>query len=325
MFFNDDLLSVSVIRPPFILPPLTPFSMARRKAPCDTDMELSDLTPSTSATVHGVVVGQLSPVKTSRSNPAVKFFEGQMADGKKSVHMVCFEPKLRNDITKAHENGEGIAISRCAVQRSKRTGKDDLEIVLGSHTTISKSPKKIRLDEATLLATNPASSSTEVHALEQVADLAVNQHVTLTGKVVSVKPSETVHSKIREETLTKQDFTIADTTAICRGVLWEKDVGTLIEDQTYKLTNVTIRTFNGIKYISLSENAKIVAVDDIGEVIDDEDVEEGSSGLKVIKGEILGIISCDEYLTCKVYKSKVLPISEIIGECSKCKMKLKLL
>ena len=137
--------------------------------------------------------------------------------------------------------------------------------------------------------------------------------------MVSVNPSQTVHSKARGETLTKQGFTIADTTAACRGVLWEKDVGTLREEQSYKFTNVTIRTFNGVKYLSLSENAKIITVDDIGEVVDD-DVEEG----KVVKGEIIGVLTCDEYVSCRACKAKVLPISEIVGECSKCNMKAKL-
>ena len=60
-------------------------------------------------------------------------------------------------------------------------------------------------------------------------------------------------------------------------------------------------------------------MDDIGEVVDD-DVEEGSS-VKVVKGEIIGVLTCDEYVSCRACKAKVLPISEIMGECN---MKAKL-
>ena len=60
-------------------------------------------------------------------------------------------------------------------------------------------------------------------------------------------------------------------------------------------------------------------MDDIGEVVDD-DVEEGSS-VKVVKGEIIGVLTCDEYVSCRACKAKVLPIGEIMGECN---MKAKL-
>ena len=38
-----------------------------------------------SGTVHGVVVGEVSPVKTSSKNRAVKYFDGRFSDGKKTV------------------------------------------------------------------------------------------------------------------------------------------------------------------------------------------------------------------------------------------------
>ena len=46
--------------------------------------------------------------------------------------------------------------------------------------------------------------------------------------------------------------------------------------------------------------------------------------MKVVKGEIIGVLTCDEYVSCRACKAEVLPISEIVGECSKCNMKAKL-
>ena len=49
-------------------------------------MDVSDVKASTSSgTVHGVVVGKLSPVKTSSKNRVVKYFDGRFSDGKKTV------------------------------------------------------------------------------------------------------------------------------------------------------------------------------------------------------------------------------------------------
>lgn len=44
----------------------------------------------------------------------------------------------------------------------------------------------------------------------------------------------------------------------------------------------------------------------------------------VVEGEIVGVASIDEYLSCLNCKAKVHQISSVMGECSKCKMKVKI-
>ena len=41
-------------------------------------MDVSEVASSGTGTVHGVIVGQVSPVKTSKKRPDVKFFDGQI-------------------------------------------------------------------------------------------------------------------------------------------------------------------------------------------------------------------------------------------------------
>ena len=71
-------------------------------------MYVSDLVVSTGAsssgTVHGVLVGEVSPIKMSRKRNNVKYFEGQFSDGKKTVHLVSFEPKLRGQLDEAQKS-----------------------------------------------------------------------------------------------------------------------------------------------------------------------------------------------------------------------------
>ena len=57
-------------------------------------MKVSDVEPSTLArTFHGVVISELSPIKTSTKNSAVKYFDGRFSNGKKTVRLVSFDPK----------------------------------------------------------------------------------------------------------------------------------------------------------------------------------------------------------------------------------------
>ena len=45
------------------------------------------------ATMHGVMV-EVSPIKLSRKNPGIKYFSGQITDGRKTARMICFKLKL---------------------------------------------------------------------------------------------------------------------------------------------------------------------------------------------------------------------------------------
>ena len=283
------------------------------------EMDVSDIQEANVATVHGVFVGDVSRVRDSRKNSGVKLFEGRLTDGKKAVRVVSFEPRLRCDIEKMKESGEGVAVSNCSVQKSKMS-PGDLEIVVGSRTKIMPSPKKFRVDEETA---SVLASSKPVAGLEEVKELSVNQRVSVCGKVVSLGEIEEVYCKSQSKTLSKADFVLGDSTAVCRGVLWEDHIQLLKVDHSYQLSNVTVRSFNGVKYVSLSEKSSVKEVSDIGDVID-EVVGDGSGGVNVVKGEIVGVVRCDTYASCRCCKAKVVEVSKVVGECSKCGVKVKM-
>ncbi len=140
----------------------------------------------------------MSPVKCSRTAKAeVKYFEGQLSDGKKTVRMVSFEPKLRAEVEQAQVSGEGVALTNCCVKESKKQGCDALEIVAGSRTTVVKSPKKYRIGEDVRCASASVCGSRDVLTLEEIKDLGEGQKVNVTGKVQEKEEKEKVHVKSR--------------------------------------------------------------------------------------------------------------------------------
>ena len=47
------------------------------------------------STVHGIVIGELSPVKTSKKRSDVKYFDGAFSDGRKTLCKQCqYKPCL---------------------------------------------------------------------------------------------------------------------------------------------------------------------------------------------------------------------------------------
>ena len=104
-------------------------------------MDVSDVEPSTSSgTFHGIVIGELSPIKTSSRNSAVKCFNGRFGDGKKTVRLVSFDPKLRTRLDEVKKSGCGVALENCLVKRKA----DDFELHINSKSSILTSPKSLK-------------------------------------------------------------------------------------------------------------------------------------------------------------------------------------
>lgn len=282
------------------------------------EVDLADMHPTKCAVIHGVIVGDVSPVKQSRKGTGVRFFEGNLSDGKEVVRMVSFEPKLHSDIIKAKANAESVMLSNCSIQKSKLPTNDNLEVILNTHTNIEKSPKKFTIDESSL---NIESTSTsDIASLIEIPGLAVNQHINVIGKVLSLNAPEKVHSKSKDEFFTKQDFVIGDSSATCKGVLWGTKIGTIKEGDSYSFHNVSVSQYNGTNYISLSSNSDATIINDIGATT----MYEGDNATTNVYGEIIAVLNSESYLKCRMCKNKVVPNDTLFGECRRCGLKIKL-
>ncbi len=93
--------------------------MAQSRKRKSEEMDVSEMEVSNTATIHGVFVGEVSPVKCSRKNPEVKYFEGRFTDRRKTVSVISFEPWLRAEVEKARKSTEGVALTNCLQQAAK--------------------------------------------------------------------------------------------------------------------------------------------------------------------------------------------------------------
>lgn len=281
------------------------------------EVTVSDMCLGRGTTVHGAFVGVASPVKSGRSGSKVQYFESLFSDGNKTVRMVSFDPQFKIKVDDAREKREEVAITNCCVQ--KRKNSDELEIVVGSGSNLIKSPKKFCVDESLLAMPITQDAIIDISKLKELNDLPINQHVNVTGKVKCLESAEEVKSS-RTGPLMKQDVILADSTAVYKCVIWEKNIGKFDVDGCYELKDVTVRSFNGSKYLSLSEKSLVTKIEDIGEVVADII----TSGIE-IEGEIAGVISYETYNSCKLQncKGKVMDITPTIVQCTKCDTKVK--
>ena len=69
--------------------------MAKRKLQQEeVDMTVSQLQECSYGTIHGIFVGDVSPIKSSRKCADVKYFDGWISDGEATTRVVSFMPKL---------------------------------------------------------------------------------------------------------------------------------------------------------------------------------------------------------------------------------------
>lgn len=89
-----------------------------------------------------------------------------------------------------------------------------------------------------------------------------------------------------------------------------------LKEELYKFLNATARSFNGSKYISLGEKSETQKMKDIGDVVD-KSVFDGSGELKVVKAEIVMVVSVEMFSSCRNCNAKELEGSGGIVMCSK--------
>ena len=122
----------------------------------------------------------------------------------------------------------------CVVRESRGEGS---EILLTDTSKVEGSPKKFDSSVALLCQKEPACV-----ALNDLSSLVMGEDVTVTVKVKSVDPQQEVKNR-EGKVLKKQDCVVGDADGCGRVVLWEGDVGKMIEGQSHKLIGVMVRSF----------------------------------------------------------------------------------
>lgn len=113
-----------------------------------------------------------------------------------------------------------------------------MEVLLNQSTTILSSPRQIQ---------NPVSTSTTADGttLAQVQGIQIYQQVSVSIKVLEVLEKSEIKSG-----LVKQDVTISDATGTIRLTMWQENVDKLQVGVSYKIDNLTVRSYNDTKYLT---------------------------------------------------------------------------
>ena len=191
-------------------------------------------TTDSKATINAIVTS-LSP-RPTRSN----CFQGEITDGETVLPLLGFDEDLRLKLKQHMDNKDTITLRNCQVTTSRVKGK--LQVVLKTHTMIEKNP------EVVYNIADPSTLGSPIVALNELAKYKQYDRVTVTARVIQVKPSLQVNTGKY-----KQDVIIADSTGHACLTVWEDDIDPLQENYTYRFSRITINKYAGKTDLSMPQ------------------------------------------------------------------------
>ena len=174
------------------------------------------------------------------------------------MRLAGFDSKKQEQLSLLLKEKEPVTINNCQLKQFKFS--DEIEIIITSTTKFAKSQEKfnITVEEA-------SSSSASPITLDSVSKLQDFQNIIVRAKVLTLKESLEV-----EPSLLKQDIIIADATGTVRLTVWQQDTNQLCIGKSYVFDKVTVRSYDGSKYLTPPKSSwSYSTCDDIGSVEDE--------------------------------------------------------
>ena len=90
------------------------------------------------ATIHGIVTA-ISPVKASKSNEQMRYFNAKLSDGNQTIRVISFSPSLHDTFQDFCSKSTPIALTDCQVKevpaQYQKEG-NNFEVVASSHSSL---------------------------------------------------------------------------------------------------------------------------------------------------------------------------------------------
>ena len=168
----------------------------------------------------------------------------------KVVRGVCYSPEKRAKLKETQQKKIAVKIDNVQASIARRRASEQEYTV----------KKRSRITPSTVPFPYNETFSQTTFSISDIDDISDFQAINVNAKVLSVGQQSTL--KVRGKTLHKVDAIIADQTASIKLVLWE-NIFTLVENKTYAIKDVTVRTFSDSKYLTTTKYSTIIQIDDM--------------------------------------------------------------
>lgn len=247
---------------------------SRQTLDYDTIASIND--ESSNVCVCGILKS-LSPLKISRSN--TDYFDGELADSTGKIRAFGFNAPMHKKLQQLHVAKWPILLTGCNI--TLNANSSSLEVKLLGQTKLSEADIEMSFEDST-------DNDVKITQIREMADY---EKVKVQAKVITTL--DPVKVSVNN---TKQDVVIGDETGSMKLTLWNKDVNTLQDGESFLIENIQIRSFRNQKFLSSTRDGmKITSISDIGAVQNESaDFEYGT----IKKGRIVGVSEIIKLKTC---------------------------
>lgn len=183
------------------------------------------------ATVHGVITS-VSPMK---GKPAKKYFDGNIADGKKSLRFVGFSQDKVKILEDYAASKQPVTLTNCCIKQARHGNR--LEVIIGDYTDIYMSSKLFAVSEE-VDKVEPEIKEINIGNLQ---DQPRFQKVSLSAKIIEVDEVVTL-----DDGRKVQNAVISDVTGRAKLSLWEESINLIQLNNCYKFNNLMVKTHDTV-------------------------------------------------------------------------------
>lgn len=152
-------------------------------------------------------------------------------------------------------------------------------------------------------------------AINQITEISDYQTVNIGAKIISQGDESSIN--VRGKSLNKVDYIIADKFASIKLVVWEKNINVAV-NKTYLFSDISVRTFNDVKYLSTTKYTTVKEIDNLTETADVTASIQNYG--KTITGTVVAV-NLIKFKTCIFCNMKIQSNDEDTAiKCSNCKM-----
>ena len=228
-------------------------------------------------------VHQVSDIRTPKSGNVYFDFNLQMSPTK-VARGICYSPEKRLKLKEIEEKKIPVIIDN--VQRSvARRRATEQEYTVKKKSKITPS----------------------------VVDY---QTIKVDAKVISEGDESSL--QVRDKTLSKVDYIIADKFASIKLVVWEKTIHVDV-NKSYSFTNISVRTFNDVKYLTTTKYTAVKQINNLTETADATSAVQNYG--KTVQGRVVALTVAN-FKTCIFCNMKIQIADDeaTTVKCSNCKM-----
>ena len=265
-------------------------------------------------------IHDVSCTRKSRKKSFPYFVFGLQVDASWKRRGVCYDVSKHKLFKDFEESREPVVLNNISQKRSLVNPSED-DIIVNKRSRMDAANNN---DITFEYVEQVPSAEPNFRKIDNVISLEENEITSVKGVLV-LRPDSVQELPMKDATLIRMldRCTISDDTDITRLTLWGTAIDQVVNHQCYSITDVRIKVFNSLKYLTSTPATTFTVIEDEYEVPSTEEFSGLFDAVTIFLSKILLVNSFKTWLSCLQcgkQVSEVTSSSESLIKCGNCSL-----